>query len=148
MVVWERRMVHKGRFSRREFLGLGAAAGLGVAGAPLLSSCGRDLPEVNKGKAIIEAEKLEPNSAFTFVDVGTGEPYVLVRMPDGEFVLYSAECTHNGCTVGYEPDSQYLVCPCHASKFRAEDGDVVSGPADKPLPELAIKIENGKVVSA
>ncbi|MGF1473093.1 MAG: ubiquinol-cytochrome c reductase iron-sulfur subunit [Rubrobacteraceae bacterium] len=135
--------------SRREFLGLGAAASfVAAAGAPLLASCGGpDLPELDKDRAIIEAKKLETNSAFTFVDAGTEKPYVLVRMPDERFVLYSAECTHKGCTVGYEPEGQYLICPCHNSKFRAEDGDVLTGPADKPLPELAVRVVNGKVVS-
>lgn len=136
------------RVSRRKFLVLGAAAGVGAATTPLLTSCAETLPEVAASKAIIEAGKLEPNSAFTFLDTETDAPRVLVRMPDGEFVLYSAECTHKGCTVGYEPEGQYLICPCHKAKFRAEDGEVVSGPAKEPLPKLAVEVEDGKVSAA
>lgn len=147
-VVWEGRTMDKGRFSRRKFLGLSAAVGFGVTGAPLLSSCSKDLPEVDKDKAIIEAKKLEPNSAFTFVDVGTEKSYVLVHLDSGEFAMYSAECTHRGCTVMYKAEEQHLVCPCHNSTFSLEGGYVVSGPAEEPLPELAVRIENGKVVSA
>ena len=88
------------RVSRKEFLGLGTATGLISAGAPLLASCGKDLPEVKKGEAIVEEDKLEPNSAFTFADADTGEPRVLVRLANGEFAMYSAKCTHRGCTVG------------------------------------------------
>lgn len=141
-------MLAEKRVSRRKFLVLGATAGVGAAAAPLLTSCTEKLPEVAASKVIIETQKLEPNSAFTFLDTETDEPRVLVRLPDGGFALYSAECTHNGCTVGYEPEEQYLICPCHKSKFRAEDGDVVTGPADKPLPGLAVKVENGKISTA
>ncbi len=134
------------RVSRREFC-LGAA--LGLAGAPLLlSSCGKNLPEIEQGKPIVEESKLKPNSAFTFADAETGEARVLVRLPDGEFTLLSAECTHRGCTVEYRPEEGFLKCPCHGSTYDPESGALFGGPAKKPLAEFAVKVEGGKVFSA
>ncbi len=136
-----------GHISRKEFLGMSAAAGLCCA--PLLASCGGEkLPEVGKGQTIIEEDKLKPGSAFTFADAKSGEPRMLVRMENGEFSLLSAKCTHNGCTVGYKPEAGRLICPCHGSVFAFEDGAVIGGPAEDPLPKLKVKVVDGAVYSA
>ncbi|ABG03852.1 Twin-arginine translocation pathway signal [Rubrobacter xylanophilus DSM 9941] len=138
------------RTSRREFLGLGAAAfGLASAGAPLLiSACGEDLPEVGKGQEIAREAEIEPGSAYAFADAATGKPALLVRLENGDLVAYSAECTHQGCTVSYR-DKGYLACPCHGSVFSAsEGGEVVSGPAEEPLQRLRIEVRDGRVFRA
>ena len=132
--------------SRRSFLRLGTAAGLAAAGVPLVSSCGKELPKVKSGKAIIAEKKLKPNSAVVFADAKTEVPRVVVRLASGDLVMYSAVCTHKGCTVGYKADEQHLVCPCHNSTYSPLSGDVVSGPADKPLAKLSVKIKEGKVL--
>lgn len=132
--------------SRKQFC-LGAAVGL--VGAPLLlASCGENLPEVERGKPIVEESKLKPNSAFTFADAETGEARVLVRHSDGEFALLSAECTHRSCTVEYKPEEGSLKCPCHGSTYDPESGALFKGPAKEPLEKLAVKVEGGKVFAA
>lgn len=81
-----------------------------------------------------------------------GGPAVLVRLPDGEFAAYSAECTHQGCTVSYKIGASgggYLGCPCHNSVFEpAEGGRAVSGPAEDPLPKIPVEVREGKVFRA
>ena len=131
--------------SRRSFLRLGTAAGLAAAGAPLAASCGKQLPKVKSGKAVIAEKKLKPNSAYVFEDARTEDPRVVVRLEDGKILMYSAECTHKGCTVGYKPEEQHLVCPCHNSIYSPLSGDVVTGPADKPLANLPVEIKDGKI---
>lgn len=76
--------------------------------------------------------------------------------PDG-LVAYSKICTHAGCAVSeldyplYPPTSPRarLVCPCHYSAFDAGGGgDVVAGPAGRPLPQLPLRIaDDGTLVA-
>jgi cytochrome b6-f complex iron-sulfur subunit len=63
----------------------------------------------------------------------------------GEFVAYSAECTHRGCTVSYRAKGD-LACPCCGSVFDpVNGGEAVSGPAEESLPRLRIKLRNGRI---
>lgn len=41
-------------------------------------------------------------------------------------------CSHLGCVLSFDRDERTWDCPCHGSRF-AEDGSVVSGPADRPI---------------
>ena len=51
-------------------------------------------------------------------------------------------CTHLGCTVTVVDDG--LSCPCHGSRFDRQ-GRVLKGPADRPLPRMAIEERNGMI---
>ena len=62
-----------------------------------------------------------------------GEKLAAFVDPDGELRLYSAKCTHMGCTVAWNAGDAVFACPCHGSRF-ASDGTVVNGPAARPLP--------------
>jgi ubiquinol-cytochrome c reductase iron-sulfur subunit len=61
--------------------------------------------------------------------------------PEG-YLAYSKICTHAGCPVGlYEQASNNLFCPCHQSVFDVLEGaKPVSGPATRPLPQLALEV--------
>ena len=56
----------------------------------------------------------------------------VVRQPAG-FHAMSKVCTHLGCMTRYQPDEKIIACPCHGSLFSL-DGDVIAGPAPRPLP--------------
>jgi nitrite reductase/ring-hydroxylating ferredoxin subunit len=98
------------------------------------------------GGAVIASEsEVAPGSAFTFEDAG--KPAVLVHLDNGDFVAYSAICTHQACDVAYQGGQ--LACPCHGSVFDPANGaEVVAGPAPSPLPEIPVKVEGGEVVHA
>jgi ubiquinol-cytochrome c reductase iron-sulfur subunit len=59
-------------------------------------------------------------------------------------VAYSKVCTHVGCPVAlYEQQTHHLLCPCHQSTFDLADGaKVVFGPANRPLPQLPITVDD------
>jgi cytochrome b6-f complex iron-sulfur subunit len=97
------------------------------------------------GTAIAGESEVAPGSAYKFKD--SGNPAFLVHLDNGDFVAYSAICTHQGCTVDYKDGN--LACPCHGSVFDPANGAaVVAGPAPRPLPEIPVKVEGGEVVRA
>jgi cytochrome b6-f complex iron-sulfur subunit len=59
--------------------------------------------------------ELKPNSAKTF-RFGS-HPALLVRLGNGEYRSMSAVCTHVGCTVQYQPETQQVWCPCHNGRY-------------------------------
>jgi Rieske Fe-S protein len=146
------------KISRERFIWLGSALGVGAASASLVAcgggsgSSGGGGSEGGSsgggeakagGAAIADESKVAPGSAVPFKD--SGNPAVLVHLKNGDFVAYSAVCTHQGCTVKYKGGQ--LACPCHGSVFDpAKGAEVVAGPAPSPLPKIPVKVEGGEVV--
>lgn len=57
-----------------------------------------------------------------------------------------AQCTHLGCTPNWSEAENRVRCPCHGSNFTVE-GDVIAGPAPRPLWRPAIHLDdNGEIV--
>jgi ubiquinol-cytochrome c reductase iron-sulfur subunit len=61
-----------------------------------------------------------------------------------DFLAYSKICTHAGCPASlYEQQTGRLLCPCHQSQFDLlQDAKPVFGPAARPLPKLAITVDD------
>jgi nitrite reductase/ring-hydroxylating ferredoxin subunit len=88
-------------------------------------------------------------AATSEIPVGSGMifpgPQVVVTQPTaGEFKAFSAVCTHMGCIVNQIGDGT-IDCPCHGSQYSITTGDVVTGPAPRPLPAKQIKVSGGSV---
>ncbi len=123
----------------------GGSGGSSSKGASSGSGEASDGGEAVGGSAIAQESEVAPGGSVTFKD--GGQDAVLVHLDSGDFVAYSAVCTHAACTVAYR-DSQ-LACPCHGSIFDPANGaEVVSGPAQTPLPEIPIEVRNGQVLRA
>jgi nitrite reductase/ring-hydroxylating ferredoxin subunit len=89
-----------------------------------------------------EAE-LEENQP-TKVEAG-GVPVVLVKQ-SGEIHALSDTCVHAGCSLsGGEIIDDAIVCPCHGSTYRLQDGSVIHGPATMPEPYFDVRVRNGSV---
>jgi glycine/D-amino acid oxidase-like deaminating enzyme/nitrite reductase/ring-hydroxylating ferredoxin subunit len=67
-----------------------------------------------------------------------GDKVAVFRDSHGAVTLRSAVCTHMGCVVGWNDAEGTWDCPCHGSRFTPQ-GDVISGPAETPLSEVAKK---------
>lgn len=112
---------NKGLTKTRSLLGTSVPGGV-LKGAPcdvLLSRTVRQM----------ESE-LEPGEGG--VIERHGEQMAAYVDADGELHLMSARCPHLGCIVSWSPSEKAFECPCHGSRF-GPLGDVLSGPADKPL---------------
>ena len=72
---------------------------------------------------------------------------LLLRLPAGGIVAYSAICQHAGCVVsGWLAAERLLLCPCHGSRYDpARLGAVVAGPAPLPLPRLPVRATDGVI---
>jgi Rieske Fe-S protein len=88
-------------------------------------------------------------AATSKLPVGSGlifpEQQVVVTQPTAdEFKAFSAVCTHLGCIVN-QISNGTIDCPCHGSQYSISTGDVVAGPAPRPLPAKQIKVSGGSI---
>ena len=65
---------------------------------------------------------------------------LVLRRPNDEFIGLQATCTHLGCTVAWNPESQQVECPCHGARYNLK-GEVLRGPARLPLQRVEIIVD-------
>jgi Rieske Fe-S protein len=78
----------------------------------------------------------------SFMIPGKREPGIMVRLGDDRYVAYGQKCTHLQCPVLWSKEENKLVCPCHNGAFAVEDGHVLYGPPERPLPQLELAIKH------
>jgi len=124
----------------------------------------------------VRADELEVGSFLTAFAEGADKrdlaaAVVVVRVEESELQLpperrdwapqgllaFSKICTHAQCAVSLfryplfaeRSPGPALVCPCHYSTFDVlSGGNRVFGPAVRPLPQLPLRIEAGRLVAA
>ncbi|HEU5450412.1 MAG TPA: Rieske (2Fe-2S) protein [Terriglobales bacterium] len=72
---------------------------------------------------------------------------ILVRTAPDTYVAYSQKCTHLSCAVYYSRQSNQLACPCHRGFFAVEDGRVLAGPPQRPLPRIQLEARGDELVA-
>lgn len=143
--------------------GVAVTGAIGTVG-PLLAACGSDEPDSGGGAAqdSPSPETESPTGSASSpesggdvlastgdIPVGGGAVFndqqIVVTQPSqGEFLGFTAVCTHQGCTVNDVSDGT-INCPCHGSMFSIEDGSVAGGPASAPLEEKPITVEGNEI---
>lgn len=72
---------------------------------------------------------------------------IMVRTGKDDYVAYSQKCTHLSCAVYYSAKNDRLECPCHQGFFSIKDGSVLQGPPPRPLPQIILAREGGKLMA-
>jgi cytochrome b6-f complex iron-sulfur subunit len=129
--------VEMSNLSRRDFFKLITTALLTISSALGIGALFRFLnyqtePPVKTEFDIGLAENYPIGSRSLIADV----PALLIHNQSG-FSALSLVCTHLGCTV--EQEDYGFACPCHGSRYDA-NGNVLRGPAQKPLRSLRVEI--------
>ena len=83
----------------------------------------------------------------TFAYPTAEDPCILVRTAEDAYVAYSQKCTHLSCAVYYDRESNRLECPCHKGYFSVQDGSVMQGPPQRPLPRVELARSGGQLVA-
>ncbi len=114
-----------------------AGAGLGLAAAAV-AACSGGTSKRPAGEELTSTADVPVGSGVILGDVLVTQPVA------GEYKGLSAVCTHNGCLVNEIAD-ETIYCPCHGSMFSL-DGEVVAGPAERPLEPVAIHVQGESIV--
>lgn len=135
------------RFGRRQFL---LKAGWGFfwafCGGWLLSNLRFLFPNVlYEASLLFKAGKPEDYPLGISEKFKKSQRTWIVRTPKG-FYCFWARCTHLGCTPNWFDAENRFKCPCHGSNFN-RDGDVIAGPAPRPLWRCALKMsDDGQIL--
>ena len=121
-----------------------AGSDTAVSTPPASSGAPSSSDSSSGGKALAKLDDIKVGEAIAAT--GADGAKILISRPTATTVAaFSAICTHMGCTVA--PAGQELDCPCHGSKYNATTGAVISGPAPRALPSVAVKISGSDVVA-
>ncbi|MGO3179213.1 MAG: Rieske 2Fe-2S domain-containing protein [Brevibacterium linens] len=125
---------------RRVMKTAGVAGTVAVIGGSVAATSGCS-PEEEEA-----AKTQDANLPASDVPVGSGtvieDTYVITQPKDGEFFAFSSVCTHQGCQVTRITE-EAIICPCHSSNFSVTTGEVISGPAEEPLPKYEVSESGG-----
>jgi len=133
--------------NRRQFLawawGVSLVGLFGQAGVALLQFLRPRLEAGGFGGDVV-AGAIEEFEAGQVNYIMRGRVYIS-RLEDGGFLALWQRCTHLGCTVPWREDEGLFHCPCHSSLFNRK-GEVIGGPAPRPLDLFPLRSEEGELV--
>ncbi len=84
----------------------------------------------------------EKSDEFVRQDVER-DVWVIKHSPT-EVTVFSPICPHLGCRYNWHPNKHEFICPCHGSIYSIT-GEVLGGPAPRPLDTLPWKLEKGEI---
>ncbi len=144
--------------SRREFsvkgiYGLAALVGLGLAAPATVYIFGSpveaDTGWIDAGAigSLPEGQPVELPIVRVHRDgwrITAQQDTVWVVKQGAQLTAFSPRCTHLGCAYHWDQAKDVFVCPCHGSVF-SKTGEVLAGPAPRPLDRLVTKIEGDRL---
>ena len=147
---------------RRSFLAYSSISWLTICFPTILAACDpskataqSDLPSTGDKDIPKPATQTKPG-VFTVVgsvsDLDKNgylqtKAVAVLRNPTNsqQLIAVNPKCTHQGCDVKWVAGEKKYTCPCHGSNFDA-NGEVLNGPATKPLAAYPAKIVGSQVL--
>ena|SRR5689334_20836111 len=70
-----------------------------------------------------------------------GQPVAIAQLA-GQWFAVADACTHAGCPFSEEADLEdgVIICNCHGSEFDLMTGEVVRGPAERPVRTYPVRV--------
>jgi 3-phenylpropionate/trans-cinnamate dioxygenase ferredoxin component len=77
----------------------------------------------------------------TMIRVAFEGTHIGIANVDGVFYAIDDACSHMGCPLSDgQMDEGTVVCGCHGSRFDLTNGEVVQGPARKPVASFPVEV--------
>lgn len=117
-----------------------------LSSTPLIALSKNRKEEAHHPEVFIANEgDIEIGDSFSFHYPDENDPALLIRLAEDEYRAYNIKCTHLMCPVYWEKEEGHLECPCHNGFFNVEDGSVIAGPPQRPLPSILLKLKDKKI---
>ena len=94
---------------------------------------------------IAQVSALVAGEGFNFT-ANDGTDAILFKTKDEKVYALSRICTHEGCSVNFDLAQNKLICPCHGATYEAPDGNVISGPTQRNLKKINVKVDGDNVL--
>lgn len=92
-------------------------------------------PPRRHGLLLGPVTNFKPGAPPTLIPNTDNAQYAIQNTGQGEFLVLSAICTHQGCSVAWDARAGNYLCPCHLGRYDTS-GKVIGGPPPRPLPSL------------
>lgn len=100
------------------------------------------IPAAGRGKIVAGRIDDFPMGSVTHNKEGK---FFLVRLQEGILALNDV-CTHQQCTVAYQPEHYRFFCACHYNKFTRKGEHIGHIRGTPPLHAYAVEVVDGQVV--
>lgn len=94
---------------------------------------------------IAQVSALVAGEGFNF-KANDGTDAILFKTKDEKVYALSRICTHEGCSVNFDMTKNKLICPCHGAEYESGEGNVISGPTQRNLKKINVKVDGDNVL--
>jgi len=120
------------------------------ANVPMTGGAGKQVSAAGQKTAngkVAGSTNQTKNTAVAFTNPANQKDSLLMHLSTGTFAAFERACTHVGVNVNYDPGTHTLICPAHGAIFNAATGAVMQGPATRPLPKVAVRVNGDGTIT-
>lgn len=88
------------------------------------------------------ADLADAVAARPWLPVAIGPMRLLLVLIDQTWIGVEDRCTHAGCAFSEDGElaESTIICDCHGSEFDIRTGDVLRGPAERPVRRFPVRV--------